>query len=92
MLKHRHLDSEEETCEDSTYRFTIDVTIDDSECDNPKKALDRETLEELARQMFGPKAKFVSARKRNSAELQQEQSEEDTSEIKQRIALRRDRR
>lgn len=92
MLKHRHLDSEEEICEDSTYRFTIDVTIDDSECDNPKKALDRETLEELARQIFGPKAKFVSARKLNYAELQQEQSEKDTPEIKQRIALRRDRR
>lgn len=92
MLKHPRLNSEEETCENSTYRFTMDVAIDDSECENPKKALDRETLEEIARQIFGPNAKFVSARKLNSAELQQEQPEEDTPEIKRQRALRRDRR
>ena len=92
MLTRRRLDSEEYTCEDSTYRFTMDVTIDDSECDNPKKGLDRETLEELAQQIFGPKAKFVSARKLNPAELQQEQPENDTYEIKRQVALCRDRR
>lgn len=76
MFKRRNLYTEEETCEDSTYRFTMDVTIDDSECENPKKGLDQETLEELAWQIFGPNAKFVSVRKLNPAKLEMD---EDTS-------------
>ncbi len=91
MLRHRNLDTEGDICENSTYRFTVDVDIDDSECENPKKVLDREALEELARQLFGSNAKFVAARKLNPAELQQEQPENDTPEIKRQMALRRKR-
>ena len=93
MLRHPARHEDDEVYENSRYRFTIDVEIDDSECEKPRSGLDIETLKDLAIRKFGSDVTVVTVRKLHPDEgLPNTVSEKDTPEYKRQQAIRRERR
>lgn len=93
MLRHPARHEDDEVYENSRYRFTIDIEIDDSECDKPRIGWDIETLTDLAKRKFGSDVTIVAVRKLRPDEGSPNTvSERDTPEYKQQQAIRRERR